>query len=32
MKYDKFKKELGSAAIINLDLSKSPKIRFNTLI
>lgn len=32
MKYDIFKKELASAAIINLDLSKSPMIRFNTLI
>ena len=32
MKYDIFKRQLASAALINLDLSKSPKIRFNTLI
>lgn len=32
MNYNIFYKILGSAALINLDLSKSPKIRFNTLI
>ena len=32
MKYDIFKKTLASACLVNLDLSKSQKITFNTLI
>ena len=32
MKYDIFRKYLASACLINLDLSKSPLITFNTLI
>lgn len=32
MKYDVFKKQLATASLINIDLSKSPKVRFNNLL